>query len=363
MKIIDKYIFKELLISFILGLFVFTSILLLNSTFQLIDILLSRNVSIITISKLLFYLSLSLLSLSIPISLLFAILTAYSKFSYANEITVLRSSGINTLYFIWQPLLLGLIFCIISCYLNLFAIPKIQNNFHMIYNDILHQQSTIKFDDKTFIELGNYKIYVTKVSKKNNKIFGINIYKLGTTFSTRIFAKSGTVKYIIGKGLVFVLNNGIIQNTGSADEFTKLTQFSFKTYKVNIPLSTNITPRTTKTLQEFTIKELKEEIKASRSKNLPTTYLETEYYFRWVLSFAVLVFTILGIPLGIRLQRSSKSIGAGVTIIVVTIYYFLLIASVVLSEKGTLPSKYIMWLSDATLFITGIILNIRLLCK
>ena len=70
-----------------------------------------------------------------------------------------------------------------------------------------------------------------------------------------------------------------------------------------------------------------------------------------------------GIPLGIRVTRSGKSIGTGLTLVIITVYYFLLIGSIIISEKGLVPSRYAMWTSNLLVLVPAVILNFRLLKK
>ena len=109
--------------------------------------------------------------------------------------------------------------------------------------------------------------------------------------------------------------------------------------------------------------EITREIAYYRSENIPTTYLETEYHLRSAVSFAPLAFCLIGMVLGITLEKGGKSIGFGMSLLVIFFYYLLLVGGITISEKGYLISWFDLWLSNIVVFITGGILMGRILRK
>jgi lipopolysaccharide export system permease protein len=340
-----------------MGFIVFSFLLFLNNLLYLVDLLVSKKAPILIVLQLTVYFLVMLLPFTVPVGILFAIILTYGRFSQDNELMALRSVGISTPRFIWQPLLMSIILSLMLCHVNLYIIPKIHSDFREVYIPLLQKQSVVKFEDKTFIRLADYRIYINKVNKKSDKLLGVNIYKLGK-MSTRIFARYGKASFSEDETLIFTLYDGIIQKSLSKEP-TKLTQFSFKVYKIVIPLKSKSQLSNTKTLKELNGYEIVKEIQNYKNKKLPTGHLETEYYTRWSISFAALVFCIIGVPFGMK-QRGSKSVSIGAGIIIVTIYYLIFIASTTLSERSIFPAKYIMWLNNVATLIPGIILNFKL---
>jgi LPS export ABC transporter permease LptF len=362
MKIINKYIFKELFTSFLLGFVVFTFLLLLNNLLYLVDLLLDKGTPVVSIIQLTVFFVILLIPFTIPVGLLFAIILTYGRLSRDNELVAMRSVGMSTMNFTWHPLATGLVFSLLLCYVNLFFIPQIHSDFRKIYIPLIQKQSSIKFEDKTFIKLANYTIYINKVNRKTSKLIGVNIYKLENNVQTRIFARYGKSGNKGDEALVFTLYDGMIQRSQPGDT-AKFTQFAFKVYKIAIPQNSMTYVSKTRTLNEYSGFDLLKEIKAYKKKKLPITHLETEYYTRWSLSLATLVFCVIGVPLGVKLQRSTKTIGAGVSIAVVTVYHFVFIACTTFAEKSVFPAKYIMWLNNVVILVPGVVLYYKLLRK
>ncbi|MDI6640956.1 MAG: LptF/LptG family permease [Elusimicrobiota bacterium] len=357
MSIITRYIYHQLFKSFSVGVVIFTFVLLLNNLFQLVDLIILKGAKLPVVLQLLLYSVLTLLNLTVPVSALFAILLTYGRMSEDNEITALKASGINYFRFVYQSLLIGLILCIILCYANMSIIPELHTEFRRMYFSIIKKEPIAKFSRKTFIDIGDYKIYINEIDKKRNILKGVCIYKLGLE-PKRIFARRGSVDFSKEKKIVFELFDGIMQS-GNLQDPESLTHFAFKNYVVTIPYQVEDTLKEIKTLREFTGKELLKEIKKYQMQNLPTNYLQTEYYLRLSISFAVLSFVLVGLPLAVRIHRSSRTIALGLSVLIIGVYYFLLIGSITIAESAVLPAGLVMWIPNIVFFSVGILFTIK----
>ncbi len=309
---------------------------------------------------------LSLFTLTVPMSLLFAVILTYGRMAEDNEITALNSSAINTFSFVYQPVIISIILSLILCWLNLSIMPKIQAEFQNIYFSIVKKQPILKFQKRTFHKVGNYRIYIDDIDKKSGILKGVTVYQLGDEFSpdkqsqVRIIAKTGKANLNSEGKIIFFLNDGIIQ-TGQENLKEKLTHFSFERYMVSIQTKEKMAYSEVKTLREMTGKELIDEIKRCKIQGLPTKYLETEYYLRWVMGFSALSLVILGLPLGIITHRGGRTIGFGMSVFVLCFYYFLLIGSITISEREIVPAYVSLWIPNIISLTVGSILFYKLL--
>ncbi|MHB9154916.1 MAG: LptF/LptG family permease [Endomicrobiales bacterium] len=361
MKLLHRYILIEFAESFIFGLLVFSSILLLDQVFQLINLFLNKGVSGWIIAKLFILILPNIFSLTIPMSALLGILLAYGRLSEDNEITALRSSGVTYISFTGPVVLLVSFLCLFLVYFNMTLSPATHQQFRKLYQEILSQRPLVKFDEKSITTLGEYRLFVQRIDKKDNSLHGLNIYKFSPDESDapwRISASSATVS-VTPRAVVFDLNHGYWQKPNPARP-ENLVHMNFTGYQFAIPLGANSLPFS-QSLREMTGTQLKAEMVSYRKKNLPTNFLENEYWLRWVLSLAPLVFTLVGIPLAIVTERGGKSIGFGLSLGVIFAYYLLLVTGINIGEKGVFPSRFILWLPNAATFIAGVFLWKRML--
>src|SRR5437868_11670637 len=90
-----QYIFFEMLPSFILGLIVFVSIILMFQVLRLTEFALVHGVDLKTIAEIVGYICISMLPALFPMSLLFAIILTYGRLSSDSEVVALKASGLH----------------------------------------------------------------------------------------------------------------------------------------------------------------------------------------------------------------------------------------------------------------------------
>ena len=104
-KILTRYVLTEYISPLLLGIIIFTFVLLLDNIFDFIDLFLNKGIKIATILKLLFLILPGIFSLTVPMGFLLGSLLSFGRLSEDGEITALRSSGQHILRLFWPPLL------------------------------------------------------------------------------------------------------------------------------------------------------------------------------------------------------------------------------------------------------------------
>jgi len=94
-RILSLYIIREITSLFLLGIAIFTLILLMGRLIKLTDMVISRGVPLGDVSRMIIYLMPSFLVFTIPMAFLLAVLLAFGRLSADNEITVLKAGGIS----------------------------------------------------------------------------------------------------------------------------------------------------------------------------------------------------------------------------------------------------------------------------
>src|SRR5512137_1242649 len=96
------YLLKEVLPIFFIGILTFTFMLLMDKILKLIELIVTRGVSLSQILMLLFFISPSFLVFTIPMGVLLGILLALGRLSADSEIVALKASGFS-LYQLFIP--------------------------------------------------------------------------------------------------------------------------------------------------------------------------------------------------------------------------------------------------------------------
>jgi len=92
--------------------------------------------------------------------------------------------------------------------------------------------------------------------------------------------------------------------------------------------------------------DLYDALRTARKAGEPTQAIEIELHKRLSISYACLVFGLIGAPLGIRRTRSGKSAGIAIAIFVILVYYFILGTGANLAQTGTLSPLAAYWVPN-----------------
>jgi len=122
-KLIDKYIIKEVSYPFILGVLIVTVILIGNYFFQLTDLIIVKKVPVPLVLQLLAYKIPSVMVETFPIAVLFATMTGIGRLNRENEITAIRMGGVSIFRLIIPLLVIGITVSGLTLILNEDVVP------------------------------------------------------------------------------------------------------------------------------------------------------------------------------------------------------------------------------------------------
>ena len=142
MNTLNKYLFKQSLIPFLLSVAVITTVLFLQFLIRAVDRFLGKGLDIITIFEYL-YLNLAwIIALSVPMSLLISSVMTFGRMAQQNEITALKSAGVNLFNIIKPALWFGTFVAIFLCLFNNFILPEMNYNARLLARDIYQKKPT-----------------------------------------------------------------------------------------------------------------------------------------------------------------------------------------------------------------------------
>lgn len=358
MKILRNYILKEISIMFLFSLLIFTFALVAGNLIKLADLVINKGVDIVLVGKLFLFLVPFLLSYTIPMSALSANLLVFGRLSSDNEITAMRANGIN-LYRLTSPLIIaGVVLSLFSIILNDRILSETHFASRKIVKNIGLKTPSAYLEAGTFIKsFKGYIIFINKVDK--NKLKGIRIYQLQEGRPTRtIIAKGGEFITLENQNAIKLkLINGTSDepNPKNPMHFYKL---NFKTYYLTMNMDEAMTSADyiQKKPKEMNFQEIKNEIKKLGLHHIDAPALIAEFHRKVSISFASLIFIIIGISLGIFTRRGEKTVQFAVALGVIVIYYLLMAGGMAISLKGIQPIALWMYLPNILLAIFGIIL-------
>jgi lipopolysaccharide export LptBFGC system permease protein LptF len=258
------------------------------------------------------------------------------------------------------------VFVFVLCLISLVLSDRVASSTHYAYRRLLTQigleNPAAALEEGTFIKkFKNFVIFIYEIDR--NKLKGIRIYQPQEGKPTRtILAERGELLSIPEKNVIKLrLFQGTSDEPDPKDP-TKLYKLSFKTY--DLPLNVSSVEKTEelgKKAKDMSIRELEAEIRRLGEDGIEATYpLSAEIHNKIALALSSLGFVLIGIPLGITTRRSEKSINFGISLILMTAYWLLLIGGKALAQKGLVPPALSLQFSNLVVGGAGLALFIRL---
>lgn len=351
-RILNLYIIREISTLFLLGIAVFTLILLMGRLIKLTDLVIARGVPLVEVFRMIAYLMPSFLVFTIPMAFLLSVLLTFGRLSSDNEITVMKSAGISLVQLMPPVILCGIAAVLITLAAGVAGIPWGNSAFRKLSFEVLQQNVSATIREKVFWdEIPGIILYTDHYDDKTQTLKGVVIHDgRDSKRPLTIFAEGGTVGTASDKSNVsLVLDRGSIHVSGTGNEY-RLVNFGEYIMTIGSPQNANDADLNQ---VDMSIAELNQHINAPATPQRKRLSMGAELHSRFALPFASLVFAILAVPLGIQNRRSGKSAGFTVSIAILLAYYILLSLMRTFAERGILPPMLALWLPNMIFFVLG----------
>ncbi len=355
-KKFDRYIISELIPPFILGLILYTFVLLMNNILQLAELLITKGVHIKTILKILILLLPSVLAFTLPMAVLMGILAGLSRLSSDWEVMALKSLGISTLRFLSPLLFFSLIIFVISLYISAFLAPNANFSLLKILYTAVATKAPSDIKPRQFYErIPNLVIYVSDI--KNEMWENVFVLDTSNPEETKIIiAKRGRfITDSLKRTAILDFFDGTMQIYPTRDpRENRIVNFSRSIERLDTEA---IFPpfKFEKRKREKNIFELLRSVKEEKESQ-KRIFIKNEFHKRLAFPFASIVFAILGLPLGITTRKGGKVSGFSLSLLFVLLYYTIIVFGENLAVKGTLTPFLGIWSANILLFLFGIVL-------
>jgi len=211
LKKLDLMILKGFAGPFIASFFIALFVLVMQTLWLYIDDIIGKGAGAFVILEFLFYLSLSLVPLALPIGVLLAGVFLFGNLGERYELSSIKSAGVSLIRVMMPMIFISLLISISSLVFSDFIIPKANLKFLSRLHDIKRQKPTLSLEEGVFND--DFYGYVIRIEKKlsdgktirNVLVDDHSNYNSKSTISARegrMYVTQG------GKFLVMELNNG-----------------------------------------------------------------------------------------------------------------------------------------------------------
>jgi LPS export ABC transporter permease LptG/LPS export ABC transporter permease LptF len=358
LKILDRYMIKDLAPPFALAVGVLTFFLVIDRVYQLTDLVITKSVPFHFVLGLLLFMLPGVLALTVPMALLVSVLLVCGRLAGDLEVAALKAAGVAPLRLFRPFLAIAVVVCGVVAMLTLLIAPAASGAFQNQLFRILQAKATTGIKERTFsASFSQMVMYVDDISASQVALRGLLVSdERDPRLSRIIVAREGRLfSDAKNRRVTMRFIDGSVSETDTGDPRRfRLTAFSL--YDLNLPLDNpqRAAERIEKPEKEMPLGVLRETIAELKRQGQIVRPFEVEMHKRFTLPVAALVFVLVGFPLGIRTQRGGRTLALGSSLAVVAGYYVIHTFLEGVALRGSLPVAVAMWMPNAIFGAVGL---------
>jgi LPS export ABC transporter permease LptF/LPS export ABC transporter permease LptG len=358
-RILDRYIIRELLLPFLIGLLVFTFLLLIQPLAEQGERLIAKGVSWQLVARVLLTLVPQALAVTIPIALLIALLIAFGRLSADRESVALQACGISIYRMLRPVLLVAAMAWAVTSYVMFVAVPDANQTFREIVYGVVTARAENDIKPRVFFEdFPNRVLYVRDAPSGGGGWLEVFLADTTNPDQPTIFtAKRGRMAIDRARRTVdLVLEDGTRHSTNLHDaakyEVTRFSEFI-------IGLDPNTVFPPTEILKgdnEMTMAELRARAAELRRAGVSPHGPLMALHRKFAIPAVCFTFALIGLGLGLTSGRDGK-LGSFVPGIgVVFVYYVIDYLGRQMAKGQIVPPWLATWGPNLVLGAAGVAL-------
>jgi LPS export ABC transporter permease LptF/LPS export ABC transporter permease LptG len=359
MRILTRYILREVTAHALIGVAIFTFVLFTRDLGRILELVVRASAPLPSVAEIFFFTVPLALTYTIPMSVLVGILIGLSRLAADSEITAMRASGLGVWNFLRTLSIFVLGAWLLALANGVYIAPRSQAALGHLEDRLKGSQVSFEVQPRVFYEgFPKIVLYVQDVQSAEGAAVWKNVFMADLTDAANpkiTLAKQGIVVSEGPDRLHLHLIDGSAHETDPNDP----NHYQISTFhQTDIPIDL---PSTENKADESLPAALMDTT-TLRDKALHTTdpalarLYQIEFHHRFALPTACLVLALVGIPLGLSSKKSGKSGGFVLTILLVFAYYVVSLIGVSLARQGTVAPWFGAWLADLVFLALGVLL-------
>ena len=364
LKILDRYVLRELMAPFGLSLLLLTFALEIPPILQHGETLIAEGASWDVVVRVLATLLPQALGITIPMALLVGILITLGRLSGDREIVAMEACGVSLGRLLRPLLLFGIIATAATTYVMIVALPFANQAFREITFKLLMTRGETKIKPRVFYtEFPNLVIYVREVTPGVGWTDVMVAENSAPMQPKTYLAKKGRLILDESKRTVqMVLIDGT-QHSVNLEEPEKYEEGTFGQTAIIIDPE-SVFPRTgpMKGYTEMTIAELKAEMAELKKQNIYPHNQIMAWQKKYSIPAACIAFMLIALGMGVSHRRDGRLAAFVLGIGVVFVYWVLMYMSEAIAKAGLLPYWFAwvaMWVPNIVIAFWGLVLILK----
>jgi lipopolysaccharide export system permease protein len=363
MTLLDRSTLKEMLTAFGLGLMIFTFVLLTNKILRLVELIVNKGVGILTVLQLFLYILPYSLVVSIPMSVLLATLTTFTRLGADGELLALRGAGLSLRRLARPAIWFGLTASALTLIITIWILPFSNQAAKNLVFQMTQRQAAVGIQEGVFnSDFEGLILYVEHIDPKTSRLQGIFLVDNRNPAERRVIvAREGRVtpdaqhlqmKLSLSQGKIYL----------SASELNgNYRLLTFVDNSLTLDMNRSFADPMQRPMddEELTLTELRERAATLRSQGRNYHSPLVQFHRKLAIPVACVLFTLVGVPLGSRFRKGGRGLSLAISAAFALGYYVLIIAGQAMGNRGIVPEAFAMWLPNFLIATGGSLLLTR----
>ncbi|HXN24047.1 MAG TPA: LPS export ABC transporter permease LptF [Candidatus Dormibacteraeota bacterium] len=351
MRIIDRYIVRQVFSNALLGLAVFTFVFFVPQLVRLMELIVRHTGNASSVGLLFLTTVPAVLAFTIPMAVLVGVLIGLGRMSADSELIALNTVGISMRRILVPVGVLAVGGTAISLLITLWLGPLSLHTFRETEVQLLASQASFQLQPRVFDErFPRLVLYVHDVEAAGTHWHGVFLAESGLKTGSRLtLAEEAIVIPDATQGkLQFHLRGGSTHEYSLQDPgHYSVTTFGESDWPIEVSGLNPVDSRKP-ALAERSMHELR------AAQGIPWREARVEFHRRLAFPLACVVFALIGVPLGARPRRGGRAIGFLMALILISAYYLLFIIGAGMAREGTVSPAVGIWGADALVGLLGL---------
>lgn len=346
MKLLDRYLLREMVIPFLIGhaaiVLMLTGTVLYNNA----NVFLLNEIPLLYVVRMVLYFAPFLVHMTMPVAMAVGASLAVSRLGRDSEITVIRSAGVSLRRLFLPIIAAGLFVSIGDFYFGEYVVPPAIARFNGVIAELPTQIRRLTPPPGQFIISSDqsYALFVKSMVPRQGyiELHGVQIVagmKAIFAGETQPFvAAAETGRYADGRWIMerptlfrYRLNGAEIEvaHPERLTYFLPVEPHAFQTsFLLQLPMGT-LAQSATRTFTQLGV-----EIRRNREQGVHDLFAVLDYHFKLSVPFSCLVMALCCPPLALRFARGGGFMGTLLSICLVFIYWNTLLLARILGSPG-----------------------------
>jgi len=356
-RILDRYLVREIVAPFFLGLAVLTFILEIPPILNQAEQFISRGVEWSIVIRVLGLLLPQALCLTIPMAVLLGILVGFGRLSADREFVAMQACGVSLTRLARPVLLVAGLGTIATAYETIVALPDANQSFREIVYVVMATRVESNVRPRVFFQdFPDKVIYVKELPPEGGwrDVFVADTAHVNET--TVYFAKQGRIRLDQKKKLVQLELLHGTSHTTHTDKPDDYEEASFESSIITLDPNQVFKLPPSKGAREMNYAELREEIAEASKRKDPAYEARFMIQQKMSLPMACPILALIGLALGATNRKDGKLGSFVIGIAVIFIYYVLLWGARAAANGGRFSPEWAPWIPNIVMGIGGLVM-------